>query len=161
MKNIRIFLSENFQFLEVKFSLYLNRCVFIMDICLNWLSDTILTYWKHVSLEVLNTICYCIIFWLPVSPPHEQMYCASQLSLQQILSLNRVSVERGLTSPKPSLSSLTLTTLWANSAENKLIICSQVFFSRKQDNISCWDSWAICLHLRQFAWNVSAPASPI
>ena len=26
MKNIRIFLSENFQFLEVKFSLYLNRC---------------------------------------------------------------------------------------------------------------------------------------
>ena len=25
MKNIRIFLSENFQFLEVKFSIYLNR----------------------------------------------------------------------------------------------------------------------------------------
>ena len=31
MKNIRVFLSENFQFLEVKFSIYLNRRVYIMD----------------------------------------------------------------------------------------------------------------------------------
>ena len=30
MKNIRIFLSENFHFLVVKFSLYLNRHVFVM-----------------------------------------------------------------------------------------------------------------------------------
>ena len=30
MKNIRIFLSENFQFLEVKFSIYMNRRVFVM-----------------------------------------------------------------------------------------------------------------------------------
>ena len=30
MKNIRIFLSENFQVLVVKFSIYLNRCVFVM-----------------------------------------------------------------------------------------------------------------------------------
>ena len=30
MKNIRVFLAENFQFLEVKFSLYLNRRVFVM-----------------------------------------------------------------------------------------------------------------------------------
>ena len=30
MKNIRVFLSENFQFLEVKFSIYLNRHVFVM-----------------------------------------------------------------------------------------------------------------------------------
>ena len=29
MKNIR-FLSENFQFLEVKFSIYMNRRVFVM-----------------------------------------------------------------------------------------------------------------------------------
>ena len=29
-KNIRIFSSENFQFLEVKFSIYLNRRVFVM-----------------------------------------------------------------------------------------------------------------------------------
>ena len=30
MKNIRIFLSENFPFLVVKFSIYLNRRVFVM-----------------------------------------------------------------------------------------------------------------------------------
>ena len=30
MKNIKVFVSENFQFLEVKFSIYLNRCVSIM-----------------------------------------------------------------------------------------------------------------------------------
>ena len=30
MKNIRIFLSENFQFLVVTFSVYLNRHVFVM-----------------------------------------------------------------------------------------------------------------------------------
>ena len=30
MKNIGVFISENFQFLEVKFSIYLNRHVFVM-----------------------------------------------------------------------------------------------------------------------------------
>ena len=30
MKNIRGFVSENFQFLEVKFSIYLNMRVFVM-----------------------------------------------------------------------------------------------------------------------------------
>ena len=30
MKNIKVFLSENVQFLEVKFSIYLNRCVCVM-----------------------------------------------------------------------------------------------------------------------------------
>ena len=30
MKNIRLFLSENFPFLVVKFSIYLNRRVFVM-----------------------------------------------------------------------------------------------------------------------------------
>ena len=31
MKNIRVFLSENFQFLEMKFSIYLKRRVFVMQ----------------------------------------------------------------------------------------------------------------------------------
>ena len=31
MKNIRFFLSENFPFLVVKFSVYLNRRVFVME----------------------------------------------------------------------------------------------------------------------------------
>ena len=37
MKNIRVFLSENFKVLEVKFSIYLNRHVFVMfgKICLS------------------------------------------------------------------------------------------------------------------------------
>ena len=30
MKNYQSFLSENFQFLELNFSVYLNRCVFVM-----------------------------------------------------------------------------------------------------------------------------------
>ena len=30
MKNIRVYLCEKFQFLEVKFSIYLNRRVFVM-----------------------------------------------------------------------------------------------------------------------------------
>ena len=30
MKNMRVFSSENFQFLEMKFSVYLNRRVFVM-----------------------------------------------------------------------------------------------------------------------------------
>ena len=30
MKNIRVFLSENFQFLEAKFSMYLNRRIFVI-----------------------------------------------------------------------------------------------------------------------------------
>ena len=30
MKKYQSFLSETFQFLEVKFSVYLNRCVFVM-----------------------------------------------------------------------------------------------------------------------------------
>ena len=35
MKNITVFfLSENFQFLEVKFSLYLNRRIFVMKFLL-------------------------------------------------------------------------------------------------------------------------------
>ena len=29
-ENYKSFLSEKFQFLEVKFSIYLNRCVFVM-----------------------------------------------------------------------------------------------------------------------------------
>ena len=32
MKNIRVFLSEKFRFLEVKFSMYLNRRVFVMSL---------------------------------------------------------------------------------------------------------------------------------
>ena len=44
MKNIRMFLSENFQLLEVKFSIYLNGRVFIMILAfpgfgISWVSS--------------------------------------------------------------------------------------------------------------------------
>ena len=36
-ENIRVFfLSEKFQFLEVKFSIYLNRRVFVMESAMPW-----------------------------------------------------------------------------------------------------------------------------
>ena len=46
MKNIRVFLSENFQFLELKFSIYLNRRVFVMSRCkcLKCLSQVLILY---------------------------------------------------------------------------------------------------------------------
>ena len=40
MKNIRIFLSENAHFLVVKFSVYLNRHVFVMSVILNIIKVT-------------------------------------------------------------------------------------------------------------------------
>ena len=43
MKNIRVFLSENFQFLEVKFSIYFNRRVFVM----NWKNGIEVDCFKH------------------------------------------------------------------------------------------------------------------
>ena len=45
MKNINFFLSENFHFLVVKFSIYLNRHVFVMD-CRDFFSIIISTNLK-------------------------------------------------------------------------------------------------------------------
>ena len=47
MKNIRFFLSENFQFLEVKFSIYMNRRVFVML----YLEDAVVDQVNIVFLE--------------------------------------------------------------------------------------------------------------
>ena len=55
MKTIRDFLSENFQFLEVKFSIYLNRYVFVMKSpeearqILEWLQSIV----KNICLIIL------------------------------------------------------------------------------------------------------------
>ena len=49
MKNIRDFLSENFQFLEVKFSTYLNRHVFVMQFCFLFL--------RHLKQTNIGCIC--------------------------------------------------------------------------------------------------------
>ena len=58
----RSFLSQNFQFLEVKFSLYLNRRVFVMlypqTICMKFLSlfseKNLKKYFKMMSAEIFT-----------------------------------------------------------------------------------------------------------
>ena len=54
MKNIKVFLSENFQFLERKFSIYLNRRVFVMRYvhCFKIIADQIL-----INTKMLNIVC--------------------------------------------------------------------------------------------------------
>ena len=52
MKNIS-FLSENFQFLEVKFSIYFNRQVFVMNLRI-WLSQN-LGALQYVHVYILFT----------------------------------------------------------------------------------------------------------
>ena len=44
MKNIRVFLSEKFQFLEVKSSIYLNRRVFVMYLFIYFFIDLFFSY---------------------------------------------------------------------------------------------------------------------
>ena len=52
MKNIRFFLSENFHFLVVNFSVYLNRRVFVMDTGIKWLiSQMVVVYALASSLQ--------------------------------------------------------------------------------------------------------------
>ena len=55
MKNIRIFLSENFHFLEMKFSIYLNMRVFVMS-----LPRLSLNLFLSISLPV-NVSKYCLV----------------------------------------------------------------------------------------------------
>ena len=59
MKTIRVFLSENFQFLEVKFSIYFNRHVFVMlsgamtkCSCMIWPAPV--TYLKYTYFQNVN-----------------------------------------------------------------------------------------------------------
>ena len=62
MKNIRVFLSENCHFLVVKFSVYLNRHVFVMTGTglllrgqnLPWKIVSRLTDWLDMTITVLT-----------------------------------------------------------------------------------------------------------
>ena len=71
MKNIRVSLSENFRFLEVKFSMYLNRRVFVMG----WMYRLIWVFAGHTGLIVGFVMRWLIheincihskAFWLPI-----------------------------------------------------------------------------------------------
>ena len=58
MKNIRIFLSENFQFLVVKFLVYLNRHIFIMvmHILVVWRSGYMLIFKSLSSIMRMSAV---------------------------------------------------------------------------------------------------------
>ena len=59
MKNIRIFLSENFPFLVVKFSIYLNRRVFVMKYSYRhaWANSVDSDYTpQNASDQICNTL---------------------------------------------------------------------------------------------------------
>ena len=59
MKNIRIFLSENFHFLVEKFSVYLNRLVFVMVRCIEEYLDKLFSYFQpKLTLGLLSTSAF-------------------------------------------------------------------------------------------------------
>ena len=62
MKNIRIFLFENFSFLEVKFSMYLNRCVFVMQRV--YFCDFIFAFFEPKNYFLSN---YTLLGWFKCS----------------------------------------------------------------------------------------------
>ena len=55
MKNIRFFLSENFHFLVVKFSIYLNRCVFVM-LPIKFFSQLAFRFIRKSAKYILKTV---------------------------------------------------------------------------------------------------------
>ena len=60
MKTIRIFLSENFQFLVVKFSIYLNRHVFVMMITGTSVYATVFIESDKGLQVTLIKLCGCV-----------------------------------------------------------------------------------------------------
>ena len=65
------FLSENFQFLEVKFSIYLNRCVFVMAYVFQYYSNSF----------VVNPFC----------PADQSNTCATSVDRDQTVHKQAVS----------------------------------------------------------------------
>ena len=63
MKKYQIFLSENFPFWVVKFSIYLNRRVFIM--CLNEFDVEATLYKRHVPAGLCHLFCHCLLLICP------------------------------------------------------------------------------------------------
>ena len=82
MKNIRVFLSQNFQFLEVKFSLYLNRRVFVMSKIFLKLRLTCQydTYLSGFGIHFLGLFCFLYVLLLAKT-------CASYVSFPNFWGL--------------------------------------------------------------------------
>ena len=62
MKNIGDFVSENFQFLEMKFSIYLNRSVFVMWYQNTWMCGRSRVFAVHTDINnLLHFICVTVV----------------------------------------------------------------------------------------------------
>ena len=72
MKNIRVFLSESFLFLEVKFSIYLNRRVFVMRQTTYRLKLVLLA--RSLILNSDAAPNYKYVFYLQSGPPCHLLY---------------------------------------------------------------------------------------
>ena len=70
MKKYRSFLSENFQFLEVKFSIYLNRCVFVMCVFVMWRLCCPYLFLISPSCDTSGRLCLLNVAF----PGHLQFY---------------------------------------------------------------------------------------
>ena len=79
MKNIRVFLTANFKFLEVKFSVYLNRLVFVMHLLSTSILHVCVALIRCTSPEVLLMSTHNI--WLCVENWHYLFGCPSNLAL--------------------------------------------------------------------------------
>ena len=58
MKKYQSFLSENFQFLEVKFSIYLNRRIFVMQRQINTAGLRVCIKNRNYSCKVVRTLFF-------------------------------------------------------------------------------------------------------
>ena len=72
MKNIRFFLSENFQFLEVNFSTYLNRRVFVME----WMNGQTYTdrHWAYYRVPANMWSQIFMMIWCLCPFQHNLLY---------------------------------------------------------------------------------------
>ena len=77
-ENIRVFLSENFQFLEVKFSIYLNRRVFVMNVVLSDANSVAKYVHQSPRYSVTNRTC-------AFDYRSERIFCLCIFGLQYIL----------------------------------------------------------------------------
>ena len=81
MKNIRIFISENFPFLVEKFSIYLNRQVFVMHIF-----QLQVYYWtENKNAEIY----YCLLFPLFLSPYLTPMQCKGKFTSLKLVHITK------------------------------------------------------------------------
>ena len=84
MKNIRLLIHENFHFLVVKFSVYLNRHVFVM---FEQIYLYIITHTNALE-DIFKHICFIIVFCITFFSVTSRRWVGSGLRLNDDCSLN-------------------------------------------------------------------------